>query len=445
MTGRLAICVLLAACTAAPQEPSAPAPLVGVDGSHDGADRGCNVVLRELVRPGPAWSWQGTIEISSAAAGEGLAPSLLYKESADASWHELAATASAQAATPGFARFDVALATSGDPGTLQVVPLLHIPEGGRLFDHNRNPGDLDNYSLAAPDYAVWGAPSVCVPSSSTQAARLVFAADFTQHRDGVLAPGGSVTVSYDVSRLAQCREVQGGIPQWDVTAYVKYMPAGELRTISVRDGDVTIPVAIDARQAVLWFEATNASGCHAWDSAFGANYTFDVATPPQWVGNIGNLLTRATGDACAGAGSAASGMTFDTWARQQAIVTNLCFEVYQPGLTDHDDPNLWQELDVSVHWRGDPMATFQVAPVNFDRRTGNNARYAYDWRAIDPFRTFHCPGMPTTVSSDGQYVQARIDYFVVVNGFELRPAPGAAYAALFSDYSSDPWRTANCP
>ena len=445
---RLALCSLLAACAAAPAptETAAPAPLVGVDGSQDQADRSCNVVLRDLLRPVSGQPWQGTIEISQEAAAEGLVPSLLYQPAGDSTWHELAGTPSHATATPGFARFDITLPLDPVPADVQLVPFVRMPQGGRLFDHNRNPGDLDNYDLAGPDYAIWDAPSVCVPPSGPQRATLVFASDFTQHRDGVLSPGGEMTISYDVSRLPTCRYSQNGHAAWDITAHMRFEPAGELRDASVRDTAPVIPVPPDARQVVLWFEATDATGCHAWDSNYGANYTFDAATPPQWVGNAGNLLTRDESDPCAGATPASSGMTFDTWARQRATVTNLCFEVYQPGLTDHDDPNLWQNLDVSIHWWGDGSTTpATVTPVSFDRRVGNNARYAFSWRQIDPFRSFHCPDVPTTTSSDGQYVQGRIDYYVVVNGYELRPEPGAAYAAMFSDYATDPWRQQNCP
>jgi len=99
---------------------------------------------------------------------------------------------------------------------------------------------------------------------------------------------------------------------------VRFAPGGQLRTASVRDGQVTLAVPSDARSASLWFEATSASGCHLWDSNFGANYVFDTAQPPQWVGNARTLLTRDTsGDSCGGA-PAEQGFTFDTWTRQRA-------------------------------------------------------------------------------------------------------------------------------
>ncbi|HSN27839.1 MAG TPA: hypothetical protein VLT45_16225, partial [Kofleriaceae bacterium] len=121
-----------------------PAPLVGVDGSHDQADRSCNVVLREFLPDhGPVPTFSGTIEISQAAAAEGLAPTLMYKDASHQAWSAVAGTPSSQTATPGYARFDVQIPTVQD-APLSLVPYLQMPEGGRLFDHNRNAGDLDN-------------------------------------------------------------------------------------------------------------------------------------------------------------------------------------------------------------------------------------------------------------------------------------------------------------
>jgi hypothetical protein len=439
--------VLLAACvdSAPPAETSAPAPLVGVDGSHDQADRSCNVVLRELLPDhGPVPTYSGTIEISQAAAAEALVPSLMVKDASHSSWTVIAGTPSTQTATPGYARFDVHIPTVQD-APVSVVPYIAMPEGGRLFDHNRNAGDLDNYSITAPDYTIWQNPTVCQPADGPTHANLVFDADFTQHRDGILAPGGTVSIVYAQSRLAQCKQTQGGYPQWDITAHVLFQPGGQLLAASVRDAAATLTVPIDARHAVVWFEATSVSGCHAWDSNYGNNYTFDGAAPPQWVGNGDVLITRDTsGDICGG-GSISSGFSFDTWARQRAAITNMCFEVYQPGMTDHDDPDLWQKLDTELHWRYYGQTTWTVTPVSFDRRTGNNARYAFGLRSIDPFRDFHCPEVAAIPTADQQYVQISIEYYLVVNGFELRPEPGAWFAGTFTDYPSNPWRQANCP
>lgn len=460
---RLALAALVLASCATSNESTAPAPLVGVDGSQDSADRSCNVVLRDLQREwtgigyvtnNGSWVWQGTVEISQEAATEGLVPHLLYRL-APGSWQDVTAQPlNDGSATPGYAKF-IASIDQGLPGPgwtdpqlaaaqIESVPYLAMAQGGRLFDHNRNSADLANYAMGSPDFAIWQDATVCTPPDGPTHATLVFSANWTQHREGVLAPGGDMTVAYDLSR-APCKSVQNGLPQYDVTAYAKFSPGNQLRTFSVRSGAATIPVPTDAHGVSLWFENTDVHGCHQWDSNFGNNYWFDCQLPPQWIGDAGSLITRGASDPCNGATGASSGFAFDTWARQRADTTNLCFQVYQPGMTDHDDPDLWQKLDVSVHWWYDGQTAEHVQSVDFDRRVGNNARYAQSWRPLDPFRPFHCPEVTGTTSSDGQYKSIQLEYYIVVNGGQLRPEPGAAFGGTFTDYAHDPWRDANCP
>jgi len=431
---------------------SAPAPLVGVDGSKDAADRNCNVVLRELERPGTgfsggtegsSWVWAGTVEISEVAAAEGLTPAVMYQSGSDPTWRSVDAVETQAAATPGFVRYSVRIAQGlpgpGMSGTalmnskIEVVPFLKLAQGGRLFDHNRNAGDSDNYVIDSPDFTIWRKDSVCAPPAGPQRARFVFEADWTQHREGVLAPGGEVSVVYAQSRLAQCRYTSGGHALWDITAHVRFEPGGQLLAGSVRDGQWTLTVPSDARQASVWFEATSASGCHQWDSNFGNNYVFDAATPPQWVGNGTVLLTRATGQPCGG-GDIRQGFTFDTWTRTRAAITNLCFEVYQPGMTDHDDADLWQKLDVSFRWRNAGETAWHSRPVSFESRVGNNTRYVMSVREVDPFRPNQCPEATIPQSPDGVYAMTTPGYYIVANGYELRPAPGAAFGGTFVDY-----------
>ena len=451
------VSLLLVGCVDAPTASTATAatPLVGVDGSHDAADRACNVVLRDLGRTGTtadgeSWVWDGTVEISAAAAAEGLVPHVIYSFGTPSStWFEATVAPIATGATPGFAKFSVHmdhdLPGPGQSPIANVVaePYLALAGGGRLFDHNRNASDFANYVMTAPDLAVWGAPAVCGAPQTQESAKLVFAADFTQHREGVLAAGGTVEISYATSRLDHCKQVQGGHDLWRLDAHVRFDPAGELRDVDVTDGPGSVPVPADARRAEVWFEATSVSGCHEWDSNFGANYAFDAATAPQWLGLAGNLITRDASDGCDGAGAATTGFAFDTWARQRAAVSNLCFQVYQPGVTD-TDVNPWQALDAQLHYRLAGQTAWTTQPIAFDRRAGNNSRYALSWRALDPFRAYHCPEVASTPSANGQYAEIGIQYYATVNGAELRPEPGAAFAGTFSDYPSDPWRTASC-
>lgn len=440
----------------------APAPLIGVDGSADQADRACHVVLRELERSGPAfswetvgssWVWHGTVEISEAAAAEGLSPAAMYRMLPSGAWSTVEATLSAATPTPGYVRYALRL-HDGLPGPgwsgsslsnarIEVVPYLALADGGRLFDHNRHPGDLDNYQLAAPALAVEVEPTACAAPAGPTRARLVFGADFTEHREGVLAPGGELTVVYDPARLTTCRHARGGNPLYELTAHLLFEPGLQRRAVSVRDTAPTIEVPADARRVVLWFENTSASGCQAWDSNLGANYAFDALVPPQWIGEARALITRGGSDPCEGGASASTGFAFDTWARQRAAISNVCFEVYEPGLTDRDDPDLWQKLDVQLHWRavGQLAGPWQVQPVALDRRVGNNARYRFGLRELDPLRSYHCPEVAPIVTGGGEQVQ--LEYVVTVNGGELRPHPGAAFAGTFSD-DPNAWRAASC-
>lgn len=447
---------------------SAPAPLIGVDGSQDAADRGCHVVLRDLARAGSSfgwetagssWVWSGTVEISAAAAAEGLAPSVMYRMAPSGAWATVPAVPSGAPATPGYERFDVRL-SEGLPGpgwsgtalaraVIEVVPYLALDEGGRLFDHNRHPRDFDNYELSAPALAVGADATTCAPPAGPARARLVFTADFRHHREGVLAPGGEVTIVYDPARLTQCRHARNGQPLYQITAHLQFAPGGQRRSVSVRDGAPTVDVPSDARGVAVWFENTSAGGCQAWDSSFGANYEFDTLAPPHWLGELRSLITRDADDPCNGGVAAASGFAFDTWARQRAFVTNLCFEVYEPGLTDRDDPALWQKLDARLHYRtlgASAASAWQARAIDLDRRVGNNARYRASWRELDPLRPYHCPEVAPVITAhaDGPRAEVRLEYYVAVNGRELRPAPGAAFAGVFVDAAHDPWRAASC-
>ncbi len=435
-----------------------PAPLVGVDGSLDQADRNCHVVLRDLERNftgftyetvGSSWVWQGSVEISEAAAAEGLVPSAMYRMAPSGSWSSVTATPSLATATPGYVRYTMRIhqglpgpgwsGTSLSNAKIEVVPFIAMPEGGRLFDHNRHRGDLDNYLMTSPDLAVWTDATVCAPPASTTRARLVFDADWSERREGILAPGGELTVVYADSRLTQCRNWQGGNPRYDITAHLAFSPGNQRRSVSVRDGAPVVAVPSDARGVDVWFENTSVSGCQAWDSNNGANYHFDALTPPQWIGNAASRMTRTTDDPCAGGTSASQGFTFDTWTRQRAAITNLCFEVYHPGLTDRDDPDLWQKLDAKIHYRYVTSAgstPWQTQYADLTRRVGNNAQYVVNWRGLDGFHPYRChPIEPVTANG---YDTIGIEYYLSVNGGEHRPQPGAAFAGTFLDYVDAP-------
>jgi hypothetical protein len=262
-----------------------------------------------------------------------------------------------------------------------------------------------------------------------------------------------VSIVYASSRLGQCSEVQSGREQWAVTAHVVFSPGNEAQDANVTDVPATMAVPSDAQSMMVWFEATNADGCHQWDSNYGANYSFQMMRAPQWIGDAESLFTRDDStddgtDPCDGGPSgyatpAQDGFSYDTWVRERAVLTNLCFQFYQPGATDTQDPNLWQDFDVELQLQV-TNTTWTSIPVSFDRFVGNNARYKISWRDLDPFRDYNCPETTVTPTSDGMYVQTQLGYYITVNGSELRPEPGATYEGTFIDYPDNAWRDANC-
>lgn len=462
MSRLLAACSLaalaLAACVDAPDDDLVvgQAPLVGVDGSRDQADRNCHVVLRDLARlsngtggwqeTGGAWIWEGDLELSAAAAAEGAVPAVLYQYGSDPTWWQAAASPSPVAPTPGFVRYRVRLdrylpgpglsGTALTSARVQVVPFARLTEGGRLFDHNRLPGDFDNYQLAwSSNFAVTRNDAVCPAAGPSAPARIVFAADHTQTQVGGLVPGGQVRLEYDVNRLTTCRNSRNGFDLWDITAHVRW-DTGESSSASIKAGALLVDVPRTARAMEVWFENTAVPGCQAWDSNYGANYRFDVLLPPGWVGAATTLTSRDTTDPCDGGLDAAAGVTFGTWARQRAAYANVCFRVWSAGVTDRDDPEVWRKLDATLRYRArNSGGAFTSVYASFDRRVGNDARFTAGLRAIDPFRPYHCPDVPTTVTPDGQYQRAELEYLIVVNGVELRPAANQYFVATFEDYA----------
>jgi hypothetical protein len=430
-----ALALVLASC-AIPSDSTttiAPGPLTGVAGGHDAADRACNVILRDGL-PIEANGWQATIEVSTDA---GLVPALLWHRP-NQPWQSTPAVASGESATPGYVRYTVTLAVLEEP--FEAIPYLPLAGGGRLFDHNRNHGDNENYVIGAPDYSIWTAPATCAAPSAATTATLTFDPGYTQTQSGPIVPGGRLQIVYAASRLHACASPA-------ITAHVRFDPEGTEVDPPLSAGPVTVTVPTDGpRQVTIWFDATNAAGCHAYDSAYGANYVFPVAPPPRWLGLAQNLLTRDPTTPCGGA-SAATGFSFDTLARQQDTVTNLCFQAYQPGETDVANADLGQQLAASLAWRitsNTATTGWTVSPIALVGRAGNNALYAWSWRDVDPFRDFHCPELAANVTSDGQHVQLGIDYVISVNGSELRPMADAPFQGTFIDNPTTPWRTANC-
>ena len=284
-----------------------------------------------------------------------------------------------------------------------------------------------------------------------EAGTLTFGADFQVKVAGTLEKGKKIRVAYDANRLTACRGDFNGKPGWSITGYWK-IGSGDVHSFeaggfSPSSGTAEPVLALDqSGDLQIWFQNNSRWGCSAYDSDFGKNYHFAVkpaASEPGWVGNTRYVMSRQTCNGpCESDMRAVQGeILYDTWSRQRAAIRAIYFEVWKDGVTTFDNPDLWKQLDVQMHSRVGSSGPFTTAYVGFDRRTGNNARYAVDLTALDPIKGMFtiqnaadCPAFPLSAPIDNGYVDATVELYFTVNGVELRPAPGAAYRVRYQNY-----------
>lgn len=382
-------------------------PLLGGDG-HDAADRSCAVALRAVTRGANDcssgkcwWTFDGVVDVSAQAAAEGAVPAVLYKNG-DASGWSVATAVVASGAPSGFVRYAFTLSrdTIGDGmsatayarASVQLAPYLLTASGARLFDHNRLPGDFDTYALSqAGGWGVGEAPGVCVGDAVVGRA-LSFQAGFQTSQRGTLVAGEAVTLTYALERLTDCRGTHNGYPAWDLTAYVKANPSGDVQSGTVRGFDapngvpsnagaksvpldVTLPAGTTSIE--VWFRNWSGAGssCEVYDSNYGRNYVFPVAAAaparPVWAGNPGSSFSRE----CARREGAPAVETLDSYVQQRACAF-VEVEVYVPGLTDAaEGPGgaLFAQVESSLDGVAQP-----AVDATFVGRFGNNWRYHYE-------------------------------------------------------------------
>lgn len=193
-----------------------------------------------------------------------------------------------------------------------------------------------------------------------------------------------------------------------------------------------------AAAAGISFFAVGCAGAATADAGTSDEAELVGAAPAAWVGNASVAIARDTcgGQICDGDLHAVDGpVVYGTWARERAAVRAFTFEAYVPGITDTRAANLWEKVDVEVHARVAGSADFATHYVGFERWLGNNARYAFDLRTLDPLvGTIGCPA--TMHAKDGD-VEVEVELYVTVNGLELRPAgAGSLYRVRYQNYAS---------
>ncbi len=291
---------------------------------------------------------------------------------------------------------------------------------------------------------------------SSDTPRIRFKADWGVVTTGKLMSGRKVRIDYDANRMPSCRgDLAGGRPGWTVTAHYRFA-GGETKSITAAghspsgplDPTIEIPAAMEPGDLEIWFENVSRWGCQAWDSNYGDNFHFSAAPPPEapsWMGNVRYAATRYTcgSGACDRERHAlADTFTFESWARQRASVSEVTFQVYEPGVTDRANAEAWRQLDVKIHKRWRRSGEFTSSYVAIDERVGNDIQYRVDVRPWDPFRApgalsrSDCPD--ADLERDGNQATAVVEFYFTVNGVELRPAPGKTFKGKFQ-VIDQPW------
>jgi hypothetical protein len=478
----------------------APNYLGKADGFSDSADYTCAIVLRSIGRvPNGTggymdtcqagitssdcrYFWEGYLDVAEEQLERFESFGVLFQTGmTQGQWYATAAERVA-GVEPGFARFRFRITeftpspgmsyTSLNQTTIDFVPYGEWKSGGRLFDHNRVIDPMDSYHLRLENGWSISADATCPPRLEQPEYRLTYP-DFNEILvGGPVEGGGKLKIVYDGRRLRSTQGCMGGhnavsattvMAAWmfdggdtirtaEVEFYREsygYACQGQSPCVEDRVSTPIIDIPENAHLISLWFYCVpmGSSTPAGYDSDEGRNYSLPVrAKNLPWVGNFIKNISRSASDPCEGGVELGEGFSYDTWARQRAAVANVCFEIYQAGVTDWDNPDIWRQLDVKVFYSYNGEA-FLDQYVSMVYRAGNNARYAIELRPLDPFAPYTCPQGPVTTVYQGSepYVQSEFEFLLLVNGQEIRPAgPGSTFKGLFTDYANNPWREENC-
>ncbi len=111
---------------------------------------------------------------------------------------------------------------------------------------------------------------------------LHFGSDWSNTRTGTLGPDGTILVDYDIARLPGCRQDYNGLQTWDVQVDYRFdggaVQQASLTKVLDTGERVGAPALLHAPAGAhtveLWFENSDRTGCHTWDSDYGRNFSF---------------------------------------------------------------------------------------------------------------------------------------------------------------------------
>jgi hypothetical protein len=173
---------------------------------------------------------------------------------------------------------------------------------------------------------------------------------------------------------------------------------------------------------------------------------------PLWAGLTSITLERYTSDPCSNGAHALGDapVIYDDWARTRAEVRNICFEVWQPGVTDWDNPDFWQQLDVRAYYRFGHTGAFESTYVNSIDRRGNNRRYAFSLDySLDPtinVGSVAAMQVPFSILNESAssssekwaYVSADLEIYFTVNGRILKSPSNKSFTISYQNYLREP-------
>ncbi len=251
--------------------------------------------------------------------------------------------------------------------------------GCREYDSNLN----ENYVFAVTPPA--------------QAAEVVFGPEWVESRSEPIQRGGLMRVLYAPERLQACRQKVNGLRAWNIYASWRFEPGGETDTVAlivdrpqtgshkVLTPEVVVPE--DATSVALWFSNSDSSGCTAWDSDYGSNYTFDVeaeqieAPRAGWIGDFNWVLYYNEPDH---RGDVDPVWYWDHW-QGVPVGASVDLQVWIPGVTDlaygsTDEARAAAEAHVKAEAVTDAIhngGTWGSYELSFSHQHGNNFVYQF--------------------------------------------------------------------
>ena len=239
---------------------------------------------------------------------------------------------------------------------------------------------------------------------------------------GDITQGGRLIIDYAADRLPACRRYHGGMPSWDIRAYVRFLPGGQLYNGNllqhvegtppnayILDPPTPIPfevtVPTDATQVEMWFHNTDLFGCSVWDSRFGLNYRYDVlrggpTIPRQSVSYRNGAIPSL--EMVNVVSEAVSRTTVDPRSRNSAVQTMFYVEAWVNNVSY--SKNVW--VDVHVFDDEDALIHTDTLGLDYlDAAGGNGDFFVFDDTVYEKSRL-------DSLRAEARKVQYRLYYEV---------------------------------